>query len=302
MVRSRFFKICRQFILTEGIPGIIRSLKEGFSSDVFRRGLFTSVGHGDADAALIRDLLIGIELEALADFDRENNSADVSSRRIHVIRAAGQSPCAGLVKRRGADCVDSRAALCQFRRVEVRVGDVHQDVLRKLLRNFGVDFEVIDSVLFVITDSRNLFAAQSTCRLIGVKTKFRASPHIGDMAKSVCTAVIRSQDHRADLVAGLYIVRCHTHLIVCMGRVRGDRDLRRAGYGVSCDRSEGHVSAFIHGQFLVIGGHFVCDIEAVIRSLKKSISSVILRRGLLASVGHGTGYNRVIGNHKILII
>ena len=43
-----------------------------------------------------------------------------------MIRASGQSACAGLIERRGTDRIDSRAARSQLSGIEVRIRNVHQ--------------------------------------------------------------------------------------------------------------------------------------------------------------------------------
>ena len=284
---SGFFVVRRHFLSAERVPGIIRCLKESLPAVVFGCHFISAEGDCDCEAGVVRDLFRGIELEALAHFHGIDHAADIGAVHVHVVGAVRQG-AAGLAHRRGRDCIDNSASLCQFRRVEVCVRDIHQDVLRQLVRDQGVHCKIIDSVLSDVFEACDLLSDQGAEGLIRLKSDLCSSPDVGQMAQTVGSAVLCCQNNCADYIACLDKIGGDLHLIIGMGGICCDGYFRFCPGCTSFDSTEGKSPVLRDRQFLEIVLNVGSKvIIAVVRRLEQGILSVVYSDRRIAAVPSG---------------
>ena len=163
----------------------------------------------------------------------------------------------------------------QLRGIEVRVRDVHQDILGSFSEE-RVHSKVVDSVPRDEFQTRDLLSDQGAEGLIRLKSDLRSSPEVGHMAQAVGGAVLCGQNDRADRISCLYIVGGHIHLIISVGSICRDGHLRfRPGRG-ALHGAKGKASVLCDSQFLEKAMDAAAQvIVAVVRRLEKGIFSIV---------------------------
>ena len=220
-----------------------------------------------------------------------------------MIRTACKPGVEGFALRGRSDCVDGRASRLKFCSVEIRVGNVHQNIL---CPDRNVHRIIDHCVLLVIADIGDGLSVN--IEFIVVPADLRPTPDIDHMAKSVLSGISFiihcGYDCSGDCISLSDAVRtAEFDLNIGMTGTDGNSSGHTFNrYRISLDRSEGHRPVSFHGHFLIIGRIIIRDIEAVVRRLKESVPSFIPCRGLLSPVGHCDGDNGLIRDHKILII